>query len=702
MKLLAPCAFLALALPSAAQTSWFVDASAPGPGTGTVTDPYQSLQFAIDAATTVPGDTLDIASGTYTETITPRGKDLIFSGSNAASAPIIDGQGGGSVLTVDSGETFNCLFRDLVFTGGTGTPDAGGNTRGGGAIIRNSGASFESVVFRGNSAFQGGGLMAVNGITLYDDCTVENNQAEAGGGIYAISSDVIYTGGSISNNLVDASAMEGFGGGVYVGSISTTRFEGVTFSQNRTLYNGGGAGIYTSEFAFSTDVNDCLFEGNEPGLFNGPGAGGAILSRAALFCIDSRFVGNGQITEEGTTWGGAVNGGSYTNCEFIGNGAQTGGAMHGATASSCLFQNNSACAGSAGKGGAASDSVLSDCDIIGNYVCGRGGGVFGGSLQDCRVQDNFAYFGEGGTFSEGGGVHSTIATDTLIEGNRCALRLPFASTSRGGGAFESDLTGCTVLSNRASIGGGVYGGSAVRSTLSGNLGQTRSGAAEGGVFDSCILWHNFPADAADTGTFAYSNVESGFAPGTGNLSANPLFFGGSAADVHLQPGSPSIGTGNPGDMGSLPFDPLWMAAPATYCQSTPTFVGCTVEIEAPNAAPLGTGFTVRALGGPSASFGLLFMGTQPNYQTVPGSGTARPNSLCVGGAVTRTAAIQSTSGAGPCDGEYTKVVAPAELLAAGVQAGDSLYAQFWFRQPPTSTGFVGSAMSNAVFLPIGP
>ncbi len=713
MRVSAPLAFLALALPAAGQTTWYVDASAPGPGSGTPANPYQSIQFAVDAATTVPGDTLEIAAGTYAESVTPRGKDLIFDGSLAVSMPIIDAGGSGSTLTIDSGETIACRFRGLVITGGTGTPNPAGNTRGGGALVVNSRVVFDSVVFRGNTAFEGGGITVISGGANFADCIIQDNQADAGGGLFAIAADIIFEGGLISHNQVDAQTMPGYGGGVYLATLTQAEFHRVTFSQNRTLYTGGGGAIYTTPPSLQTIVTQCLFEGNEPGSFQGgTGSGGAIFAQGSLDCSDSRFVNNGQITDESTSQGGAAKGGSYFNCDFIDNGAQQGGAIYGATATDCHFEKNRACAGSAGEGGAAHSSMLISCDIVGNFVCGRGGGVFGGTLVDCRVLDNVVSFGEGSSFGEGGGIHSAGAFNTLIERNRCPLQLSTTPASKGGGAYNSNLSGCSVLSNRASRGGGTYGGFATQCTISGNHGQTRSGPAEGGNFSSCVLWHNFPADAIATATFNYSNVESGLAPGIGNISANPLFFGGSAADVHLQAGSPSIDTaapslppdpdGSPADMGSIPYDALWTTAPGPYCQSTINNGSCVVTLEAPAVASLGAGISLRATGGPPTSFGLFFFGTQPNYETVPGTSLTRPNSLCVSGTVTRTTPVQSTAGASPCDGEYHQLMTSSELIAAGVQVGDSIYGQLWFRQPPTPSGFVGTAMSNGVFLPIVP
>ncbi|MEM8711477.1 MAG: hypothetical protein AAGG01_11030, partial [Planctomycetota bacterium] len=65
----------ALALvPALPQTDWFVDDDATGPGTGTFSDPFPTIQAGIDAVTTLDGDTLRVRAGSYTEAVSLDGK----------------------------------------------------------------------------------------------------------------------------------------------------------------------------------------------------------------------------------------------------------------------------------------------------------------------------------------------------------------------------------------------------------------------------------------------------------------------------------------------------------------------------------------------------------------------------------------------------------------------------------------------------
>src|SRR5688572_2694095 len=56
-----------LAPTAAAQTTWHVDVNATAPGNGTLASPYTSIKYALGQASTVDGDTLLVAPGSYVE-----------------------------------------------------------------------------------------------------------------------------------------------------------------------------------------------------------------------------------------------------------------------------------------------------------------------------------------------------------------------------------------------------------------------------------------------------------------------------------------------------------------------------------------------------------------------------------------------------------------------------------------------------------
>jgi hypothetical protein len=62
-------ALAAVAAPAAAQTTWYVDVNGTPPGNGSQSSPYTSIQYALDRATTVHGDTLLVAPGSYVDNL---------------------------------------------------------------------------------------------------------------------------------------------------------------------------------------------------------------------------------------------------------------------------------------------------------------------------------------------------------------------------------------------------------------------------------------------------------------------------------------------------------------------------------------------------------------------------------------------------------------------------------------------------------
>ena len=81
---------------SPAAADFYVDiANCPG-GSGTVTDPYCSIQSGIGAAFTAGGGVVHVAQGTYPENLNLRDKVQIIGAD--AETTIIDGGGTGSVI----------------------------------------------------------------------------------------------------------------------------------------------------------------------------------------------------------------------------------------------------------------------------------------------------------------------------------------------------------------------------------------------------------------------------------------------------------------------------------------------------------------------------------------------------------------------------------------------------------------------------
>jgi hypothetical protein len=96
---------LALAGSASAQSRWHVDAGAVGPGSGSLADPFLSIQFAIEQPATADGDIIAVHPGLYRENVSYAGKELRIESTGGAAATTIAPAAGGSVVTITGGQT---------------------------------------------------------------------------------------------------------------------------------------------------------------------------------------------------------------------------------------------------------------------------------------------------------------------------------------------------------------------------------------------------------------------------------------------------------------------------------------------------------------------------------------------------------------------------------------------------------------------
>jgi hypothetical protein len=92
---------LLLAPVASAQITWYVDVDGAPPGTGTFSDPYTSIQYAIDQPTTGLFDTLSVAAGTYVENVDFNSKSVDIVGSAGPEHCTIRAAVPGPVVRID-------------------------------------------------------------------------------------------------------------------------------------------------------------------------------------------------------------------------------------------------------------------------------------------------------------------------------------------------------------------------------------------------------------------------------------------------------------------------------------------------------------------------------------------------------------------------------------------------------------------------
>jgi hypothetical protein len=172
-----------------AQSTWYVDAAATAPGLGTAAEPYASLQYAIDQATTLAGDTLLVAPGRYAEQIHLT-KELLVCATHGPSATFLvkpAGATGAHVFLGPMDPDHEAIKRLEGFTI-TGTADSSIAVRLHGGTLRrclvtgNAGLALESVfgrVERCTIADNGSGIFfATFGDTTLADSIVWGNATD--------------------------------------------------------------------------------------------------------------------------------------------------------------------------------------------------------------------------------------------------------------------------------------------------------------------------------------------------------------------------------------------------------------------------------------------------------------------------------------------------------------------------------------------
>jgi hypothetical protein len=299
------------------------------------------------------------------------------------------------------------------------------------------------------------------------------------------------------------------------------------------VYAAGGRAVYgtmtnrvaVTQALFVHSVNGLdysFIEGSQvPGTTNGDGAircvyltNGASLAGFTLRNGATRIKGD-QINEGS---GGAIwcesEAAVVSNCLVKGNSSdQLGGGVYSGTLWNCTFLQNFS-----DDGGGAAYSTMSNCTISANSTAayGGGGGVFEATLDNCTLSGNSA--------NTGGGAVQSILRNCMLIGNS-------ALNGSGGGAYGSDLFDCTVVSNSAFYAGGVY-------------------VFVGAQVFNCIVYFNA---AQDTNHSNYSGFAPGFnytctAPmppsGSGNITNDPQFVDLASGNLHLQPTSPCVDSGN--------------------------------------------------------------------------------------------------------------------------------------------------------------
>jgi hypothetical protein len=314
---------LAIAAPSAARAAELcVDARSGGPGDGSRTAPFTSIQEAIDAASA--GDVIKIAGTQYAESIAVETPNLTIEGGYAGATGDVYAAGSPGEFDAPDPEAYPTIVEGssdaavLELHGPGNARVAGLTLRGGlhgifaeGFPVEAHSLTVESCVIEGNGdpSVEGGGVLgwmpivlrativrdnvadrgaglALDAGVVVEGCLIEGNvgHGDHGGGLYA-AGDVRISDSVIRGNRTGESAGYGWGGGVLVfndGTVATLHGNLITGNFAPTH----GSGLFIDDGASALVENDLVVD-NECGSGTG----------AAVYVDGLEDVGSGSTAD---------------------------------------------------------------------------------------------------------------------------------------------------------------------------------------------------------------------------------------------------------------------------------------------------------------------------------------------------------------------------------------------------------------------
>ncbi len=212
---------------------------------------YPTIQEAIDAAK--ENDSIFVSPGRYIENIDFKGKDIKVRSTEGISNTVIDGDGKGSTVTFNGGESETTILDGFTIINGSQS-----------GILCDSSSSptLSNLRITSSHSYYGGGIGCLNNSSPFiNNVTLIGNNAEYGGGIYCwnkssphlrnvrITGNFANDGGGLScsdssdpvlENVLIVKNSAAYGGGVEIFFYSSPIFRNVTIANNSSALSLGG------------------------------------------------------------------------------------------------------------------------------------------------------------------------------------------------------------------------------------------------------------------------------------------------------------------------------------------------------------------------------------------------------------------------------------------------------------------------------
>ncbi|MBN1489457.1 MAG: right-handed parallel beta-helix repeat-containing protein [Phycisphaerae bacterium] len=343
----------------------------------------RTVQAGVDAAS-APGGDVWVRAGTYYERITLRPYAHLYGGFAGAenvredrdwatNETILDGQAGGSVVSIEVGWQASTIDGFTIRNGGA--------SNGGGIYCdASSSPTIANNTITGNTASSSGGGVYCNNAspTIANNTIMGNTASSYGGAIYCSAG----SSPMIANNTITGNTASSSGGGIYCGSSSSPTIANNTITGNTASSSGGGICCWSS----SSMIANNTITGNIAS------AGGGIC------CGDSSpMIANNTITGNTANYSG---GGIYcwSSSPMIANNTITG---------------NTATGIYGGGGGIyceRSSSRIANNMITGNTATGYGGGIWSSYDSSPMIANNTI---TGNNAGSGGGIYCKSSSPTI-------------------------------------------------------------------------------------------------------------------------------------------------------------------------------------------------------------------------------------------------------------------------------------------------
>ena len=280
-----------------------------------VPENFPKIQEAINSS--VDGDTIIVAPGTYFENVNFRGKNILLTSHylfdedvSFINTTIIDGSNPlfpdtASVVIFMNGEENTAILQGFTMTGGKGTiyldPTVNLFVRsGGGILIEDASPTIrhniivynESINTTGVTHNGGGGISAQNTSAIISNNIIYKNNSGAGGGVLlGENPGAIFRNNVIAYNETNPTSLGG--GGVFIRGTQGK------FMNNTIAYNhsdkGGGIDLHKSPTTFN--VENCIIYANTTGSTNTQIAGLTNI-KITNTNIEGGWTGAGNIDED--------------------------------------------------------------------------------------------------------------------------------------------------------------------------------------------------------------------------------------------------------------------------------------------------------------------------------------------------------------------------------------------------------------------